>query len=101
MEGKSGKILWSTENPSNANAYGPVTVANGIVFAGSVDSKGAIYAMNAESGNIVWSYETGSTVYGGMSVSDGCIYVGNGYKVGIGLNLGNFTAGTSLLAFCV
>ncbi|KAK7374507.1 hypothetical protein VNO80_07937 [Phaseolus coccineus] len=101
MEGKSGKILWSTENPSNANAYGPVTVANGIVFAGSVDSKGPIYAINAESGNIVWSYETGSTVYGGMSVSDGCIYVGNGYKVGIGLNLGNYTAGTSLLAFCV
>jgi len=101
MEAKSGKILWSTENPSNATANGPVTVANGVVFAGSVDSKGPVYAMNAETGNVVWSYETGSSVEGGMSVSDGCIYVGNGYKVGLGLFLGNYTAGTSLYAFCV
>ncbi|BAT83387.1 uncharacterized protein HKW66_Vig0110240 [Vigna angularis] len=101
MEAKSGKILWSTENPSNASSYGPVSVANGIVFAGSVDVKGPIYAINAETGSIVWSYETGSSVYGGLSVSDGCIYVGNGYKIGFGLFLGNYTAGTSLFAFCV
>lgn len=101
MEAKSGKILWSTENPSNASSFGPVSVANGIVFAGSVDVKGPIYAINAETGSIVWSYETGSSVYGGLSVSDGCIYVGNGYKIGFGLFLGNYTAGTSLFAFCV
>ncbi|KAK7394519.1 hypothetical protein VNO78_15048 [Psophocarpus tetragonolobus] len=101
MEASSGKILWSIANPSNATANGPVTVANGIVFVGSTNPKGPVYAINGETGKIEWSYETGSTVYGGMSVSDGCIYLGNGYKIANGLLLGNFTSGTSLFAFCV
>ncbi|MBA0842079.1 hypothetical protein Goarm_001925, partial [Gossypium armourianum] len=53
MDAKSGEILWSIADPSNSRVSGPVTIANG----------------------------TGATVYGGMSVSNGCIYVGNGYKV--------------------
>ena len=101
MDASSGRILWSLANPSNATANGPVSVANGIVFAGSTNVKGPIYAINGKTGEIVWSYETGATVYGGMSISDGCIYIGNGYKIGIGLLLGNFTAGTSLYAFCI
>ncbi|KAL2958923.1 hypothetical protein AAZX31_18G237700 [Glycine max] len=86
MEACSGKILWSTANPSNAKANGPVTVANGIVFAGSTHQKGPIYAINGETGKIV---------------CDVCIYFGNGYKIGNGVFLGNFSAGTSLFAFCV
>ncbi|XP_025696628.1 uncharacterized protein [Arachis hypogaea] len=101
MDANSGTILWSVENPSNATASGPVSVANAIMFAGSTNRKGPIYAIDAKRGEIVWSYETGATFFGGMSISDGCIYFGNGYKVGIGLNLGNFTSGTSLYAFCV
>lgn len=101
MEARSGKILWSTANPSNATASGPVSVANGIVFAGSTNGKGPIYAINGKTGEIVWSYETGSTVYGGMSISDGWIYFGNGYTLGYAVFLGNYTAGTSLHAFCV
>jgi len=91
MEARDGKILWSTENPSNSAAFGPVTVANGFLFAGSYDSQGTFYAMDAKTGVILWSYATGSSIYGGPSVGDGCVYVGNGY----------FTAGKSLFAFCV
>lgn len=54
MEACSGKILWSTANPSNAKANGPVTVANGIVFAGSTHQKGPIYVINGETVKIVW-----------------------------------------------
>ncbi|RVW82675.1 hypothetical protein CK203_037391 [Vitis vinifera] len=35
MDTDNGKILWSTANPSNATASGPVTVAHGVLFAGS------------------------------------------------------------------
>lgn len=91
MEARTGKILWSTANPSNASSFGPVTVANDVVFGGSFDSQGTIYAMGAEDGVILWSYETGSPVYGGVSVGNGCVYTGNGY----------FTAGKSIFAFCV
>ncbi|OMO55238.1 Quinonprotein alcohol dehydrogenase-like-superfamily [Corchorus olitorius] len=80
MDADSGEILWSTADPSNATATGPVTIANGVLFAGSTNNQGPIYGIDAKSGKILWSYNTGATVYGGMSVSNGCIYVGNGYK---------------------
>ncbi|MED6158337.1 hypothetical protein PIB30_031859 [Stylosanthes scabra] len=101
MDAATGTILWSLANPSNATASGPVSLANGILFAGSTNGKGPIYAINGKSGEVVWSYEIGATVYGGMSISDGCIYVGNGYKVGFALPIESFTSGTSLYAFCV
>ncbi|TXG59164.1 hypothetical protein EZV62_016993 [Acer yangbiense] len=97
VDARNGKILWSIADPSNAAAFGPVSVANSVVFVGSTHLKGPIYAMNAKTGKIVWSYETGATVYGGMSISNGCIYVGNGYNVSIGAGLA--TDGTSLFAF--
>ncbi|GAB4830265.1 hypothetical protein Ancab_019905 [Ancistrocladus abbreviatus] len=101
MDASTGEIIWSTANPSNATANGPVTVANGVVFAGSTNGKGPIYAMNAMTGKILWSYKTGATIYGGVSVSRGCIYFGNGYKVSLGVDVPSFTAGKSLFAFCV
>ncbi|KAI9153273.1 hypothetical protein LWI28_008683 [Acer negundo] len=56
-------------------------MANGVLVAGSTNGKGPIYAMNAKTGKVMWSYDTGGTVYGGMLVSNGCIYIGNGYIV--------------------
>lgn len=101
MDASNGRVLWSTADPENGTASGPVSVANGVVFAGSTYRlKGPVYAMDAKTGEILWSYETGCTVYGGMSVSDGCVFVGNGYKVNIGV-YSPFTTGTSLFAFCV
>jgi len=100
MDSNTGKILWSTANPSNSTANGPVSVANEVVFAGSTDRNGSIYAINAKTGNILWSYKTGASVYGGMSISNGCIYVGHGYNVNLGFSA-NLTGGTSLFAFCV
>ncbi|KAL5582345.1 hypothetical protein UlMin_014787 [Ulmus minor] len=100
MDAKDGRTLWTTANPSNSTSSGPVTVANGVVFAGSTHPKGPIYAMSAKTGTILWSYETGSTVYGGISVSNGCIYLGNGYTLGLG-TFSNYTGGTSLFSFCI
>ncbi|KAF5735530.1 hypothetical protein HS088_TW15G01037 [Tripterygium wilfordii] len=101
MDARSGQILWSTADPNNAGTNGPVTVANGVVFSGSTFREGSVYAMNAITGKILWSYKTGATVYGGISVSDGCAYVGNGYKVSLGFLNPSYTSGTSLYAFCV
>ncbi|KAF5749011.1 hypothetical protein HS088_TW04G00972 [Tripterygium wilfordii] len=103
MDARNGNILWSTANPSNltATSPGPVTVANGVVFAGSTYREGPIYAMNAKTGKILWSQDTGSTMYGGVSVSNGCIYAGSGYKVHVGYVNPNFTSGTSVFAYCI
>ncbi|KAK1570678.1 hypothetical protein Q3G72_005673 [Acer saccharum] len=45
MDARNGKILWSIADPSNALAFGPVTLANGVLFAGSTHGKEPIYAM--------------------------------------------------------
>ncbi|KAK9010737.1 hypothetical protein V6N11_043606 [Hibiscus sabdariffa] len=101
MDAKTGQILWSIGDPSNGTANGPVTVANGVLFGGSTYKEGPIYAMDAKSGKILWSYNTGATVFGGMSVSDGCIFIGHGYRVSFGVLSPNYTAGNSLFAFCI
>ncbi|CAK7343506.1 unnamed protein product [Dovyalis caffra] len=102
LAANSGQILWSTANPSNEAAQGPVTIVNDVLFAGSVASYGPIYAMDAKTGNILWSYNTSATVYGGVSASYGCIYLGNGYTVGTArLFHPTWTGGTSLYAFCI
>ncbi|KAF3444767.1 hypothetical protein FNV43_RR14460 [Rhamnella rubrinervis] len=101
MDARSGKILWSVADPGNATANGPVTVANGVVFTGSTEGKGPVYAIKAITGEILWSYKTGATVYGGVSVSNGCIYIGSGYKSIVGGAFPSFTGGDSLFAFCV
>ncbi|GLU11129.1 hypothetical protein SLE2022_278950 [Rubroshorea leprosula] len=101
MDAETGKILWSTADPANGTAAGPVTVANGVLFGGSTNPQGPIYAIDIRTGEILWANNTGATVYGGMSVSNGCIYLGNGYRVGFGSLNPSFTAGTSLFAFCL
>ncbi|PKI36857.1 hypothetical protein CRG98_042806 [Punica granatum] len=100
LDANSGEILWSIANPSNDTAQAPVSVVNGVVFAGSVAPNGPIYAINASNGNILWSYDTGATVYGGISASYGCIYLGNGYLVFSGLHP-TWNAGAFLYAFCL
>ncbi|KAG9152991.1 hypothetical protein Leryth_021945 [Lithospermum erythrorhizon] len=83
LDANTGEIIWSTANPSNETFPGPVTSANGVLFAGSVASNGPVYAMDAKNGNILRSYNTGASVYGGASVSYGCVYIGHGYSIGL------------------
>lgn len=101
LDADTGNILWTTANPSNDTSQAPVTVANGVVFAGSVASNGPVYGMDASTGKILWTYNTGATIYGGISASYGCIYVGSGYSVGLARFHPSWTAGTKLFAFCV
>ncbi|KAF8021503.1 hypothetical protein BT93_G1826 [Corymbia citriodora subsp. variegata] len=76
LDARSEEILWSTANPSNEITPAPVSVANGVVFA--------------------------ARVYGGISISCGCIYHGNGYKVGlVSQAFPTWTGGTDLYALCV
>ncbi|CAA0834699.1 Unknown protein [Striga hermonthica] len=101
MDANTGRILWTTANPSNETAHGPVTVVNGVVFAGSVAPTGPVYAMDARTGEIIWSFETGATVYGGASAGYGCIYIGHGYSVSLARFHPTWNTGKYLFAFCI
>ncbi|KAF8021505.1 hypothetical protein BT93_G1828 [Corymbia citriodora subsp. variegata] len=87
LDARSGDILWSTANPSNEITPAPVSVANRSCLL---------------TGKKLWSYNSGATVYGGISISYGCIYHGNGYKVGVlAQAFPTWTGGTDPYALCV
>ncbi len=74
----TGKILWQTADPTpGALDTGALSVANGVVFAGS--PTGYMYALDAATGKILWSFNSGGSVIGGPSIVDGVVYWGSGY----------------------
>jgi polyvinyl alcohol dehydrogenase (cytochrome) len=85
LDPATGAILWQVANPASptvangANVNGPVTVVGGVVFVGSMDPAGTMYALDASSGNVLWSFQAGGTVYGGPAVVGGVVYWGAGY----------------------
>ncbi|KAL9246409.1 hypothetical protein vseg_019948 [Gypsophila vaccaria] len=101
LDANTGKILWTTANPSNETCHGPVTLVSDLLFAGSVAPSGPLYAIDAVTGKILWSYNTAATVYGGVSVSYGCVYLGHGYSVGLAKFHPTWNRGNYLFAFCM
>ena len=84
LDPPSGKILWTTHDPggpeNKAHAIGPVTVANDVVYAGSTNADGStMFGLDAETGAILFSFNSGSPVAGGAAVNDGVVYWGSGY----------------------
>jgi polyvinyl alcohol dehydrogenase (cytochrome) len=56
---------------------GAVSVANGVMYAGSYS--GLMYALDARTGKILWSFDSGGSVIDGPSIADGVVYWGSGY----------------------
>lgn len=87
LDAATGKILWQTADPtSGAIDFGAVSVANGVVYAGSQASSGYMYALDAQTGKILWSYASGGSVDDGPSIVDGVVYWGSGYRIGTNNN---------------
>jgi polyvinyl alcohol dehydrogenase (cytochrome) len=73
------KILWQTAEPTGGWAWGPVSVANGVVYAGSMDPNGYMGALDAATGEILWSFPSGGSVASGPAIADGMVFWGSGY----------------------
>ena len=65
---------------------GPITVANGVMYAGSMDPEGHMYAFNGATGEILWSFASGGSVMSAPSIVDGVLYWGSGYAIGFSNN---------------
>ncbi len=87
LDGATGKVIWQTLSPDGFSNHGPVTVigsgAGRLVLAGSTGN--FVRAYNAESGEILWEFDTGGAVAGGPVVVEGVLYVGSGFgQFGVG-----------------
>jgi polyvinyl alcohol dehydrogenase (cytochrome) len=94
LEASTGHILWQTPtlgsctNPKNGTSggcgtSGPLTVANGVVYTDETNkAKGAktMYALDAATGSILWSFAAGQSVHAGPAVVGDTVYWGSGYS---------------------
>jgi polyvinyl alcohol dehydrogenase (cytochrome) len=48
------------------------------MYVGS--NSGQMYALNAETGNILWNFASGGTVLDGPSIVDSMLFWGSGYR---------------------
>lgn len=90
LDAKSGAVRWTTKDPLGSRAEAAVSGANGVVFGCNLDQvNGTMYALDAKTGKVLWSYNSGSGtspfvsgVYGacmaGPSIADGMVYWGTG-----------------------
>ena len=71
-------------------ALGPASVANGVVFVGSMDVNAdhpTMFALSAASGEVLWSHVAGSSVNAAPAISGNSVYWGSGYSfMGTGNN---------------
>ena len=92
LDPSSGRILWQTPGSPAVRStnQGPVSVANGVVYAGTIDRAGTMYALDASTGATLWTFASGGSVNAGAAIVDGTVYWGSGYGVrGIGISPNN------------
>ena len=83
LDPATGRVLWRTPDPQGAIDMGFVSVADGVVYAGSGASTGdTMYALDARTGAVLWGYPSGGSVIGGAAIVDGSVYWGSGYYIG-------------------
>lgn len=76
----TGQILWQTPDPLGAPDLAALTVANGVLYGGSMAHTGdQMYALNAATGSILWRYTAGGSVVAGPAVVGGTVFWGSGY----------------------
>jgi polyvinyl alcohol dehydrogenase (cytochrome) len=80
LDAATGRILWQVADPQGAADLGYVTVANGLVYAGSTALSGDdMYVLDAATGRILWRFASGGPVVSGAAVVGGAVYWGSGY----------------------
>jgi len=100
LDAVTGQVLWQRTTPNDdiggwGDTSGPVTTANGVTFSCSVGSgSGWMYALNAATGDVLWSFESGGSCLSGAAISNGMLFWGSGYS-----NFGFGSPNNKLYAF--
>jgi polyvinyl alcohol dehydrogenase (cytochrome) len=85
LDAKKGDVLWTTKDPQGSRSEAAVSGANGVVFGCNLAAgDGTMYAMNASTGAVLWSFPSGGPCNAGASIADGMVYWGSGTFNGAG-----------------
>lgn len=84
LNAANGDVLWTTPHPTGDRSEAPVSSANGVVFGCSKLPPGAMVAMNATTGAVLWSFNSGAFCNAGATIADGMVYWGSGNFLGLG-----------------
>ena len=91
-------LRWSY--PTGNRVASSPAVANGVVYAGSLDNN--VYALNATTEAQLWQFATGNIVISSPAVANGAVYVGSfdnnvyALNAATGAKLWQFTTGNSV-----
>jgi polyvinyl alcohol dehydrogenase (cytochrome) len=97
----TGQEKWRTYDPNPqgapfyANDIGALSVANGVVYVGSLGggntSAPTMFALNAATGQILWQFVSGSSVASAPAIANGMVFWGTGYsRLGQGAGAGAY-----------
>ena len=106
LDPATGHIVWQKADPNGAVDLGPLAVANGVVYApsmggptfggGSPGTAPTMFALDAATGNTLWTFVSGSSVIAGATVAENNIFWGSGYGH---LGIPGFTGNNQFYAF--
>jgi outer membrane protein assembly factor BamB len=79
LDVKTGRVIWQVADPTPGTIDpGAVSVANGVMYAGSYS--GAMYALNAATGAVLFGLASGGSVIDAPSIVNGTVFWGSGYR---------------------
>ncbi|MEE1942827.1 PQQ-binding-like beta-propeller repeat protein [Streptomyces sp. TRM 70361] len=83
LDPATGEILWQVPEPHQGTATAAVSVANGVLYASSLNNH--MYAFDAATGELLWDFEGEGASAAGPAITGGTVYWGNGYaRIGLG-----------------
>ena len=93
LNATTGAKVWKTEQSAGIETMEVISspavtgpAGGRVLFVG--DLAGSVYAFNLQTGNDVWSYQTGGFIYGSPAVSGGRVYIASSdaflYAFGLG-----------------
>ena len=99
LDPATGAVLWQVADPNGAIAIGALAVADGVVFVSSMAGAATaptMLALNAATGQTLWSFASGASVNAGATIVDGLVLWGSGYTH---LGIPGFTGNNKFYAF--